>query len=511
MKASLFTTSLSTGLIFAGSVWADVTPEDVWADFENMMSSMGMTLNAAPVRDGDALIARDVTYEMSFGTALADMTAVTTIPEIVFRDIGDGKVEMAYKGDFVSTTSMPAQPELEMPAYAQESTMRFDGPIIAEGAPGDIRYRFDAVAMEMRSAPVVVDGKTLQPGFSMTGGPLSGSYSSTKKGAELLTEFDVSGNALSYKIDAFEVEDGMMEMSFEAQSVAASGFMNLPQNDGAEPGNFMDVFADSTMDVTYGLGASTFAMKMQSPDTGEMEIMGTSGTSALDFKILDGQMTYGVAADDTDLSVAGMMIPGGKAALGIGRYETALEFPVVAAQTPRPMDLTFALEEVVLPDIAWMIVDPSGQLPRDPASLRLTLNGTMTSEFGIFDFDKLMELEDSAAMPFEMKTAAIPELFLSIAGATIEGNGAGSFSGGVPAVPGGMPPFAGKLSLTLTGVTGLLDKLSSTGIVPPEQAMGAQMMLGMLARPGEGADVLVSEIEMREDGSVLANGAPLPF
>ena len=74
-----------------------------------------------------------------------------------------------------------------------------------------------------------------------------------------------------------------------------------------------------------------------------------------------------------------------------------------------------------------------------------------------------------------------------------------------------MPPFAGKLSLTLTGVTGLLDKLSSTGIVPPEQAMGAQMMLGMLARPGEGADVLVSEIEMREDGSVLANGAPLPF
>ena len=79
MKASLFTTSLSTGLIFAGSVWADVTPEDVWADFENMMSSMGMTLNAAPVRDGDALIARDVTYEMSFGTALADMTAVTTL------------------------------------------------------------------------------------------------------------------------------------------------------------------------------------------------------------------------------------------------------------------------------------------------------------------------------------------------------------------------------------------------------------------------------------------------
>ena len=32
------------------------------------------------------------------------------------------------------------------------------------------------------------------------------------------------------------------------------------------------------------------------------------------------------------------------------------------------------------------------------------------------------------------------------------------------------------------------------------------MMTGMFARPGDGEDTLVSTIELKEDGAVLANG-----
>ena len=78
-------------------------------------------------------------------------------------------------------------------------------------------------------------------------------------------------------------------------------------------------------------------------------------------------------------------------------------------------------------------------------------------------------------------------------------------------MPGGMPPFAGNLSLNMVGVNDLITKLSSAGILPPEQAMSAQMMLGLFARPGETAGELVSEIEMTEDGQIIANGQPLPF
>ena len=51
----------------------------------------------------------------------------------------------------------------------------------------------------------------------------------------------------------------------------------------------------------------------------------------------------------------------------------------------------------------------------------------------------------------------------------------------------------------------LLEK-KKMGLVPEEQAMGARMMMGLFARPGDGEDTLVSTIEVQEDGSVLANG-----
>ncbi|MGI9393360.1 MAG: DUF2125 domain-containing protein, partial [Boseongicola sp.] len=65
---------------------------------------------------------------------------------------------------------------------------------------------------------------------------------------------------------------------------------------------------------------------------------------------------------------------------------------------------------------------------------------------------------------------------------------------------------AGVANLMLVGGNGLLDKLVGMGLLPDEQAMGARMMMGLFARPGDGPDTLVSTIEVNEDGSVLANG-----
>ena len=44
------------------------------------------------------------------------------------------------------------------------------------------------------------------------------------------------------------------------------------------------------------------------------------------------------------------------------------------------------------------------------------------------------------------------------------------------------------------------------GLLPEDQAMGARMMMGLLAVPGEAPDTLNSKIEINEQGHVLANG-----
>ena len=70
----------------------------------------------------------------------------------------------------------------------------------------------------------------------------------------------------------------------------------------------------------------------------------------------------------------------------------------------------------------------------------------------------------------------------------------------------GMPMPTGVVNVMLTGGNTLMDTLVGMGLLPEDQAMGARMMMGLFARPGEGPDTLVSTIEMKEDGSILANG-----
>lgn len=70
----------------------------------------------------------------------------------------------------------------------------------------------------------------------------------------------------------------------------------------------------------------------------------------------------------------------------------------------------------------------------------------------------------------------------------------------------GMPAPSGEANLTLAGANTLLDKLIGMGLVSDSDAMGARMMMGMLAVPGDGEDTLTSKIEVTEDGQIKANG-----
>ena len=70
----------------------------------------------------------------------------------------------------------------------------------------------------------------------------------------------------------------------------------------------------------------------------------------------------------------------------------------------------------------------------------------------------------------------------------------------------GFPRPIGAIELQLDGANTLIDSLITMGIVRNEDAMGARMMMGMLAVPGDGPDSLKSRVEMNEQGHILANG-----
>ena len=145
------------------------------------------------------------------------------------------------------------------------------------------------------------------------------------------------------------------------------------------------------------------------------------------------------------------------------------------------------------------MIDPGEQLPRDPATLIIDLGGQATLTEDIFDpayADGPFE-----GPPGELNGLKVNELKLSLAGAELTGDGDFTFK-----TEFGIPMPIGIANLMLTGGNGLLDTLVAMGLVPQEQATGARLMTGLFARPGDGPDSLVSTIEMKEDGAILANG-----
>ena len=69
-----------------------------------------------------------------------------------------------------------------------------------------------------------------------------------------------------------------------------------------------------------------------------------------------------------------------------------------------------------------------------------------------------------------------------------------------------MPKTVGQVDIDLVGANTLLDRLVDIGLVPPDAAGAARMMIGLFGMPGAGEDTLKSKLEINEEGHILANG-----
>ena len=211
-----------------------------------------------------------------------------------------------------------------------------------------------------------------------------------------------------------------------------------------------------------------------------------------------GGLDYGTTANDMTLSVGGSSIP--LPPLTFKMAESGMRFgmPIVPSEDEQDFGLRLSLQGLEVDPMLWGMIDPTGQLPRDPANLVIDIDGMATLLQDIFAPEFA---EEMAGPPGMLNAVNVNRILLSLAGAELTGDGAFTFNNDAP-----MPMPAGVMNMKLTGGNGLLDTLVGMGLVPEDQAMGARMMMGLFAQPGEGEDSLVSTIEVKEDGSVLANG-----
>jgi hypothetical protein len=153
--------------------------------------------------------------------------------------------------------------------------------------------------------------------------------------------------------------------------------------------------------------------------------------------------------------------------------------------------------------VLWGVFDPTGQLPRDPATVLVDLTGKARLLFDFLDPAAALQAADPNAAPAEFESLDINRLTIALAGAELTGNGAFTFKND-PASGSSTP--VGGVNVKLVGGNGLLDKLVALNLVPEQDAMGARLMMGLLAVPGQEPDTLTSKIEVNEDWHIFANG-----
>lgn len=488
----------------ATAAFADLTAEDVWADWQSYMASAGYTLTSSEARDGDTLTVSSMTMSMDLSDDTGDGTMTVAMDAIRFVEQGDGSVAI----------EVPAETSFDM-AFAPETgedikvTIDFtqtDPVMTATGDPAELTYEYGASAAAMVMSNLTVDGVGIGEDIAKVDINMSDlSYVTTTSVGELRNiaqSMDVAG--LSYNLSFTDPEgEGSIKLVGAMQGLNFEGGGDLPLETDTQDVNAMlnDGFG---FDGTFTTTSGNYDMSFSGPD-GSGTANSTSQGADLRMAFTSDGLLYDVVQKDvtTNVLLTEFPLPISFSAAEVG---TNVLIPLQKSPEEQEFGFGIGLSDFTMSDVIWGLFDPAGTLPRDPATLVLDLSGQAKVLFDFLDPAQAAVLEETGAVPGELNALTLNTLEVDAAGARLTGAGDFTFDNSDLTTFDGLPRPKGGVDLTLVGGNGLIDKLVGMGLLPEEQAMGARMMMGLFAVPGEGEDTLNSRIEVNDEGHVLANG-----
>ncbi len=481
---------------------ADVTGAEVWDNWKIGGNSIGQVLTPGSVtQTGDTLTISDLQISM----AAPEVDISGTIAMVEFRDRDDGTVAVTFSPSYRMTIKATPEDEdaVDMVIDVSQSGMT----MVASGGDGEIAYDFLAPEMTVNLVSVVVDGE--QADVSVTGviSGMNGNYTLTEGDMPIVSS---RFNAENFAMDvaATEPDDGggnfamtITVADITSESTAAMTPMIASDNLSAMLAAGFSVTGSFTHGAAgYGIdfadGADTFQLQ-SSADGG-----------ALDLVMDDEALGYSISNTGLSVVFSGSDIPLPEVAFDLGEIGFDFLMPSTVSDKPSEFGLGITLADLGVSDMIWGMVDMTGALPHDPATLIVDLSGNMNWLIDIFDPAVAESLGDE--VPAELQDLTLNDLTLSVAGAELTGTGDFTFDNSDLETFDGLPAPTGAIDLKLVGGNALLDALVAMGMLPEDQAMGARMTMGLFARPGDGEDTLVSKIEVDgATGAISANGQRL--
>jgi hypothetical protein len=485
------------------NAFADVTADEVWADWKAYMTSTGYEITASESRAGSTLTVSGFKAVMAFPEE--DGTFTFSMPELKLTENGDGTVNVLMPKEFPMTFRAAGDGADEN--ISGELLLTHDGaPMVVSGDASRMTYDYASSQMALSLGQITAEGDKLPEdviSFSMSMADVASKTVMTIGGTRRY-EQNMTAASLSYDM-AFDDPESEDKGAFKGslQNLSFTGDSTIP--DQMDTADFNAMIAagfgvDGSFAYTGGSGSGS-----ASGDGEDFSFETTSQGGSLAVKMTADGLRYSVLQKQPNISFTATDLPF-PVSLSMAETGFNLEIPLAKSDEEQDFAMGVTLRDFAVPDMLWGMADPTGVLPRDPASIVIDLAGKGKILADMFNPEDLEAVEMGEIMPGELNALTIRELLVSAAGARLTGTGDFTFNNEDLASFDGLPAPAGIAKLTLTGANGLIDNLIKMGLLTDQDAMGARMMMGMFGVPGEGADTLNSEIEFTEEGQILANG-----
>ncbi len=502
----------TSSILMTTTALADITAAEVWQAWQEDAAAMGMSLTANTSETSSGLEVSAMEYTATipqFGEMEAPLEIRANLGGMTLTDNGDGTVGLI----------MPDSQTIVVSFTMGEDGGAFSVDTSSEGQVTTISGSKDEMVYT-----TATDKMTWElADWSFSGGDVS-----TEDLADLVIEFAmaIEGQSSTYTFDrtnglSVSGTDNTAQLSYninietpdenlnQTDSMVQTGIqtdvsMTLPADmDFTSPEGVINALKGGLGFAVKGTAATSLQESNQMSPLGPVQSKVEASDMAFDMTANGGLVqviaNYGATAIDV---ITPMIPPVSLAADGMAVDMTA---PLISdGSRARYM---VALNDFTLNDDIWGMFDPTAVLPRDPAQLTLDLSADPNWQIDVLDLAAWENIDDTN-LPLHPGDIRLDAFELSAAGASITGTGAmtvnydnmGNFAG---------PQPAGHIDLAASGLNGLMDNLVAMGLMPEEQVMGARMMMGLFAVPGEGEDTLNSRLEMNEEGHIFANGQRL--
>ncbi len=465
--------------------WA-LSAEALWRALQDQIAATGGVLRAGAIARGDDVVTlTDVTW-ISSG---AEDVREARVSHLYLREMAGGEVELTADPDV--TLRVQLMSEFGAAEPFELKLRQTGGRILADGVAEDLTLRHDIPSLRLWSTqPIALGAQGEYLDFVLQLSDFVGQYR-MQLGAMRQTRSDI--------------HVGRMGTDFELHVGADVIAGRVLQNDIRSVRTGTMPMGRDPSDLAASLAAGMRAEVIMSLGPLVATLVGGQ-----QFGWQSHALTQHLSPERFDqraLITKGFARTAEKSSEDILVDEIAWDFSLPLPKQPvaQEAEMGLRIDGLQLSKAVWNMIDRAQILPRDPMDVAVDLRVGLRWLRDAWLLTPQDLTGDEA--PVVVETVTLNDARLSAMGSELVAKGA------LAALPadlfGSTSEPVGVVDLTLTGGLTLLDNLVAAGLLAPDQAAGAKLILGLFSTEGAAPDIRHSHIEMRADGSIFANGAQL--